>query len=206
MRIRPIAALASVAALAAFATACEDPGAGEDTPAKPPANDQPKEKPEEKEPEKVIDGDLGKTLKLGDTTLVAHGAGSENKSTMEITTQTVKQGKLSELEDVRLDAKEREMTPYYVTVNYRYVDGSAPQMSSLGITPRLRDGRGEDADRVFTSEDDVKNCVNNRPDKLAKGEDFTACRVFLVAKGEQPAMVAYQSNYREDPVFWKVEQ
>ena len=206
MRIRPIAALASVAALAAFATACEDPGAGEDTPAKPPASDQPTEKPEDKEPEKEVDGDLGKTLKLGETTLVSHGSSAENKSTMEITTRTVKQGKLTELEDVRLDGKERQMTPYYVTVNYRYVDGVAPHMSSLGITPKLRDGRGEEADRVFTSKDEVKNCVNNRPDKLAKGEDFTSCRVFLVAEGERPTMVAYQNDYRQDPVFWKVQQ
>lgn len=206
MRIRPIAALASVAALAAFATACEDPGASEDTPAKPPASDQPKEKPEDKEPEKEIDSDRGKTLKLGETTVVSHGTGSESRSAMKITTQTVKQGKLSELEDVRLDGKERQMTPYYVTVNYHYVEGAAPRMSSLGITPKLRDGRGEETDRIFTSKDEVKNCVNNRPEKLAKGEDFTSCRVFLVAKGEQPAMVAYQSDYRQDPVFWKVEQ
>lgn len=124
---------------------------------------------------------------------------------MEVTTRTVVKGEVAELEDVRLDGKEREMVPYYVTVNYRYVDGEAPRVPSLGVTPKLRDGRGEEADRIFTTDDDVAQCVNSRPQQLAKGEDFTSCRVFLVGKSEKAANVAYQSNFREDPVVWKVE-
>ncbi|MCK1797560.1 hypothetical protein MTQ01_16305 [Streptomyces sp. XM4193] len=216
MRIRPIAALVSVAAVAALSTACEDPGAEADTPAKPPASDQPEqpdqpeksEEPEQPEasetPEKEVDADLGKTLKLGETTLVTHDSGT-SKTTMEVTTRTVVKGDVADLEDVRLDGKEREMVPYYVTVNYRYVDGDAPRVPSLGVTPKLRDGRGEEADRIFTTDDDVAQCVNNRPQQLAKGEDFTSCRVFLVGKSEKAANVAYQSNFREQPVVWKVE-
>lgn len=228
MRIRPALTLASVAALALFATACEDPGAEAPTD-QPPSSQQP-EKPggedaenptpqESQEPPTEsadpkqpgdaggeVDADLGKTLALGDSTLVDHVPSGPPGTTMEITVKSVKRGKLSDLANLRLDEKERQMTPYFVTSTFRYVDGAQPRMSSLAIQPKLRDGRGENAGVARNYKDDVQSCVNNRPDELAKGEDFTTCRVFLIAKDEKPSVAVYQTNFRAEPVAWKVEQ
>lgn len=216
MRIRPVATLVSIAALAAFGTACEDPGGSDDSASKPPATEQPdsnpSEEPEKSEdreqpekPEKDVDGDLGKTLDLGESTLVAHTSRS-TESTLEVTTKTVKQGKLSDLETVRLDSAERDMQPYYVTVDFKNVDGAKPRTSTLQTSIELRDNRGEKAKSIFTMDDDVTDCVNQRPDSLAKGDTLTTCRVYLVAKGEEPKVVAYRSDFKKEPVFWKAEQ
>lgn len=204
MRIRPAAALASIAALAAFATACEDPGAAQDPAAKPPATEQPEES-KEPEPEKEVDGDTGKTLELGDSTLVTHVSGSAN-TTLEVASKSVKKGSLSDLEKVRLDGKEREMQPYYVTVDFKNVDGDNPRVSSLQTSLELRDSRGEKGKRVFTMEDDVAECVNELPETLAKGDTLTTCRVYLLAKDEAPKVVAYRSDFKKEPVFWKTEE
>lgn len=212
MRIRPVATLVSVVALAAFATACEDPGT-EDATSKPPTTEQPDadtppQEPEQEEDEAVdegadkeVDSELGKTLTLGESTPVTHTSGS-TKSTLEVAAKSVKQGKLSDLEKVRLDGAEREMQPYYVTVDFKNVDGDNPKPNTLMTSVELRDDRGEKAKTVFTMEDDVPDCVNERPDNLANGATLTTCRVFLVAEGETPKVVAYRSDFKREPVFW----
>lgn len=224
MRIRPIATLVSVVALAAFATACEDPGA-QDPAGKPPTTEQPDadtppQEPErseegtepEQEPEqedesvdkdvdKEVDSELGKTLTLGESTPVTHTSGS-TKTTLEVAAKSVKRGKLSDLEKVRLDGAEREMQPYYVTVDFKNVDGDNPKPNTLMTSVELRDDRGEKAKTVFTMEDDVTDCVNERPEDLSKGGTLSTCRVFLVAEGETPKVVAYRSDFKREPVFW----
>ncbi|MBB1244421.1 hypothetical protein GL263_12740 [Streptomyces durbertensis] len=226
MQKRRFATLLAAVAVAASLTACEDPGGGDQAaPTTPPPSQQPSEAPSEEpadgpskkptdepsegyddtpadKPEGEVDAEAGKTLALGATARVTHRSGGRS-GVVDVTPKSVVRGKLSDLEDVRLNGGERELTPYYVTVEYRYVSGDGPRGSALQVATRLRDERGEQAKLLFTYKDDVKPCVNEPLERLTGDQPATFCRVYLVAKGQTPKIVAHQGDYKLEPVFWK---
>ncbi|MBB1254602.1 hypothetical protein H3146_14705 [Streptomyces sp. OF3] len=233
MQRQRFATLLAAVAVAASLTACEDPGGDQAAPTSPPPSlqpsdspsqeptDEPSEKPAEKptdeptdgsddkpgdgpgaQPGGKVDANAGQTLPLGKTSRLTHRSGDES-GVVDVTPKSVVRGKASDLENVRLNGPERELTPYYVTVEYRYVSGDGPRGSALQVATRLRDDRGEQAKLLFNYKDTVKPCVNESFERLTEGQPVTTCRVYLVAKGQTPKVVAHQGDYKIEPVFWR---
>lgn len=213
MRIRPTVTLVSIAAITGLATACEDPVPSETPPS---VSESPSQEDggdggdsgggEDAKPDKEVDSDAGKTLDFGETSPVTYRPGTDKETVLEVTPKSLKKGKISDLDGVKMDAEERETQPYYATVTFKNTGDNELSNPPLLTTIKLRDDRGEDAKYPFTYRDDVPQCANDYPDKLGKDDSTTLCKVFLVEKGEKPSVLTYTStDYKKEPVFWKIE-
>ncbi|MEK8171625.1 hypothetical protein NKH77_25960 [Streptomyces sp. M19] len=110
-----------------------------------------------------MDGDLDKTLALGTSTKVSYQRGSDAATVLEVATTSVKKGSVSDLDQVPLDAEQRGLQPYYVTMSFKNAGKTNLGYPSLNSAANLRDSRGEEGKRVATLDDDVAACPNKTP-------------------------------------------
>lgn len=205
MRHRTTAAVLAATGLALLATGCRDDladggGNGNDPSAKPSASAS---KPSDKPVDKPVDSDIDKTLPLGEATRIGYQRGSDPRIVLQLAATSVKKGEEGDLDTVRLDASERAMQPYYVTMDFRNDGDKTLQYPFLSTPVHLRDSRGEESKHLITIEDDVPACADHAPKTFPTGAKATVCTVFLLPKGEKPSVVTYTGDYEKGSVFWK---
>lgn len=201
MHTRRLAVLAGLTAVGVLATGCRDDSAadsvGSSSPseARSPAPDASEE----------LDSDLGKTLTMGESSRVTYQPDPKRSFHLEITPKSVRKGAQADLDEVSLTAKERSMQPYYVTVDFTNIDERTAEDPLFYSPVRVRDGRGEDAQKVLSLEGNVKQCTIPLLEDLPARQTATACQVFLLPKGESPSVIHYRANPAKDPVFWTID-
>ncbi|RDG35103.1 hypothetical protein [Streptomyces corynorhini] len=192
------AALLCATGLVLLATGCDDDDAavgGDSTP--PPSSARPSAGGD-----KAVDAEAGKTLPLGQTTRLTY-VRSDKKLTLEATAKSVRKGSQDDLSEVRLDAKERALQPYYVTMSFKNIGDTTVAYPYLNTPTSLRDSRGESGKTLITIGGEVEGCPAKDPDDFPKGATATLCQVVLLPKDETPSVVVYQSDFDKDPFYWK---
>ncbi|MDT0545651.1 MULTISPECIES: hypothetical protein [Streptomyces] len=199
-RNRTAAAVLCAAGFALLATGCNDNLAqdgGDDTPTKTP-------KPSATA-SKALDSDAGKTLALGETTPITYKR-SDKTGVLNIAAKSVVKGSQSDLDKVALNAEERKLQPYYVTVSFKNIGKDAIEYPFLNTPTHLRDSRGEEGKSLLTLGGDVAKCPGEDPDDFKAGDTATLCKVFLLPSGETPSVVSYTGDFDKEPVFWKAKE
>ncbi|MEV7089498.1 hypothetical protein AB0O07_27010 [Streptomyces sp. NPDC093085] len=148
------------------------------------------------------DADLGKTLALGDSTVLTYKR-SNKELELQVTTKSVKKGSQSDLDNLKLDAKERELQPYYVTVDFKNVGKKTADYPFLTTPVGLRDARGEQGKTLITIGGEIAGCEGKDPDHFAPDDTSTQCKVFLLPKDQDPSVVLYNGDFDKEPVYWK---
>ncbi|MEU9794883.1 hypothetical protein AB0E27_30530 [Streptomyces sparsogenes] len=199
-RRRTAVTVLCAAGFALLVTGCNDNLAqdgGEKTPTKKP-------KPSAT-PSKALDSDAGKTLALGESTPITYKR-SDKTGTLRIAAKSVVKGAQADLDKVALNADERKLQPYYVTMSFQNIGKNSIHYPFLTTPVNLRDSRGEDAKALITLNGDVAKCPGEDPDDFGAGDNATLCKVFLLPAGETPSVTSYTGDFDKEPVFWKAEQ
>ncbi|OEU95764.1 hypothetical protein [Streptomyces oceani] len=216
-RVRPATAVC-LAALAVSAVGCKDDGAApkdkgshkpsEGSTSSPDSSGKPEGsgKPDSsaKPGGQDVDADLGRTLKLGESTTVDYKRAGNRTGTLRLTARSVQKGSQQDLGEAELETEQRSMQPYYVTVRYENVGDTT--ISAYDTPTGLRDSRGEEADPVVTVAGEVSECPKVEEYELVAGATHTNCKVFLLPKGESPSVVKYTGDFDKEPVYWKARK
>ena len=153
------------------------------------------------------------THPLGEEVAVEHtqiSGSPQPKTTLGITVLEVRKGTQAELAagGFTLDPDEKEMTPYYVDVRYR-------NQGSQAIERNLDVGLEDEDDNLITATTIISlggppfaKCPQVNEGKLAPGQSYESCTLFLVPEGREPSKVSFLPH---DPgqatefVYWAVE-
>jgi hypothetical protein len=202
IRTRAGAALTCAVCVALLATGCDDDaaqdGGGADDGASAKAHPA-------VSASKAADSDGGKTLALGEATLITYKRGSDHvRGTLKVTAVSVRKGKRADLGTLKLDAGARALQPYYVTMSFKNVGDRSLHYPFLNTPTGLEDSSGVDDQTLITADDEVKPCPGKDPDDFAKGASTSLCKVFLLPKTEKPTVVTYSTgDNTKKPVHWK---
>jgi hypothetical protein len=198
--LRPFAALAAVALVMAFAACGSDSGASASNPE--PA-DRPVDVPSDSS---APGGDDGGVMPLGEravTDYVDYSSAAQKKSKLAVTVVKVRKGRISDLKDFDLDAKQKKTVPYYIDAKYENL-GKAALTRHL-IEPSIEDRDGEEFRpiQLIVLSGTFKPCPEYSDAKLKPGESFTGCSPVLLPKGKQFDRVRFEGDVTKDPLFWR---
>ncbi|MEW1749517.1 hypothetical protein [Streptomyces angustmyceticus] len=128
---------------------------------------------------------------------------------LRITPESVRTGSLADLSRFDLDADEKKLIPYYVTVRYRNSGkyDLLPSMSD-GVTLRTVGGRTvKKLTLIDIGGPGVGRCPEAVPHAMVKPHGaVTECSIHLLPKGDAPAAVIFQGDAEGDggtPVVWQ---
>ncbi|ADI08365.1 hypothetical protein SBI_05245 [Streptomyces bingchenggensis BCW-1] len=201
-RNRTAVAVLCAAGFALVATGCNDnlaqDGGSTEAPSKAP-------KKPSASASKAVDSDAGKTLALGESTPITYKR-SDKTGTLRIAAKSVVKGAQSDLDKVALNAEERKLQPYYVTMSFENIGKNSIHYPFLNTPTHLRDSRGEEAKSLITLGGDVTKCPGEDPDDFNANDTATLCKVFLLPSGETPSVVSYTGDFDKEPVFWRAKE
>ena len=125
---------------------------------------------------------------------------------LDATVVAIEKGSIDDFKNIKLDAKQKESTPYYVKVKiaatgktFDVKDGD-PDIRFDGI-----DDRGQEQGSV-TFFGDFERCDDKEaPDPFTKGKSYESCLTYLVPGGGSIEAVHWTGSekYVLDPVVWK---
>ncbi|MGY0060138.1 hypothetical protein ACWY4P_26950 [Streptomyces sp. LZ34] len=190
-----VAALACAAGLVLLATGCEEDAASGQAGRGPgPAADG------------SLNGDGGRALALGKATAITYKGGSDNgRGTLKVAAKSVVKGSRADLPKASLQAADRKLQPYYVTMTFKNIGDASIHYPFLNTPTSLEDSGGAPQEVLITADDGVKRCPGEDPDDFGTGDTATLCKVFLLSRGATPATVTYATgDGTERPVSWKV--
>jgi len=200
--LRPFAALAAVALAMAFA-ACGSDSDGTATASDPGPAETPVDVPSDSSaPDSSGDGvmPLGKRAV---TDYIDYTGAKPKKSKLGVTIVKVRKGKISDLKDFDLDAKQKKTVPYYVDAKYENLGKFA--LTRHLIEPSIEDRDGEEYRpiQLIVLSGTFKPCPEYSDAKLKPGESFTGCSPVLLPKGKQFDRVRFEGDVTKDPLFWR---
>jgi hypothetical protein len=141
-------------------------------------------------------------LKVGDPRVMDYESGDHRTARIEVTPTRVVKGDIEDFKGVRLDARTKRSTPYYVTVSYENVGTTTLPSPSLSINLWARNASGKRAPKL-TVIGALGPCENgDAPPSWKPGATLVDCSVFLLPKGEAPASVTWQSDPDQEPAKW----
>ncbi|QKV93934.1 hypothetical protein HUT19_21030 [Streptomyces sp. NA02950] len=220
---RTAAALLCAAGLALGATACNEDTAQDAGSSESPAKDKKPTAPASKgsdtgnnggsgsdqdsggtggTDDKAVDADANKTIPLGQKSALTYKR-SKKVATLEVAAQSVAKGSQADLSGLRLESEAKSLQPYYVTMTFKNIGDNSLKYPFLNTPTSLRDGKGNGAKTLITSDDAVKSCPGKDPDDFGPGANATICKIFLLPKGETPSVVYYTGDFDKGPVYWK---
>jgi hypothetical protein len=124
---------------------------------------------------------------------------------VEVTPTQVEQGDIADFKGVRLDAKAKRSTPYYVTVSYKNVGKTTLASPSLSLNLWARSGAGRRAPKLTVVGGAPGPCENGDPPPSWKpGATLVDCSVFLLPKGEAPVSIEWRGAPDRKPAKWAV--
>jgi hypothetical protein len=146
----------------------------------------------------VQDGPLtptGTTLAFGEAARVMYETESQGKDRTKIavTPVSVKQGSISDFQDVDLSPDEMSKDFFYVTANFTNL-GPLP-MGKTAVTVKVEphDTAGTEMD-LLSILGSFPPCDHQLTDSLAVGATFTACAVYVAPKGSDVANLVFTFN------------
>jgi hypothetical protein len=130
---------------------------------------------------------------------------------IEITVLDVRQGTHDELTDAgfEVDEEDRDTTPYYVDARYENV-GDGKVTRNLDVSLEDSDGNLIGSTLIFDyGNKGFPPCENVTDGKLAPGDSYESCTLFLVPEGIEVGQVSFLSDMGADTppefVYWDVE-
>ncbi|MEU9118430.1 hypothetical protein AB0C96_00975 [Streptomyces sp. NPDC048506] len=126
---------------------------------------------------------------------------------LRITPKGVRTGSLADLSRFDLDADQKKMVPYYVTMQYRN-SGKYDLLPSMSEGVSLRTAGGQSVQRMTFIDiggPGVAKCPEAVPDKMVKPNGVvTECSVHLLPKGDPPAAVLFTGDGEgSTPIVWR---
>jgi hypothetical protein len=200
--LRPFAALAAVALTMAFA-ACGSDGGGDASASAPDPADTPVEVPSDSSGPDSDDGGVMPLGKRAVTDYIDYTGAEPKKSKLAVTIVKVRKGKISDLKDFDLDAKQKKTVPYYIDAKYENLGKFA--LTRHLIEPSVEDRDGEEFRpiQLIVLSGTFKPCPEYSDAKLKPGESFTGCSPVLLPKGKQFDRVRFEGDVTKDPLFWR---
>jgi hypothetical protein len=199
--LRPFAALAAVALVMAFAACGSDSGSA--TASDPGPADTPVDVPSDSSAPDSDDGGVMPLGKRAVTDYVDYTGAEPKKSELGVTIVKVRKGKISDLKDFDLDAKQKKTVPYYVDAKYENLGKFA--LTRHLIEPSIEDRAGDEYRpiQLIVLSGTFKPCPEYSDAKLKPGESFTGCSPVLLPKGKQFDRVRFEGDVTKDPLFWR---
>ena len=200
--LRPLAALAAVALAMAFA-ACGSDSGGNASASGPEPADTPVDVPSDSSAPDSDDGGVMPLGKRAVTDYIDYTGAEPKKSELAVTIVKVRKGKISDLKDFDLDAKQKKAVPYYIDAKYENLGKRA--LTRHLIEPSIEDRDGEEFRpiQLIVLSGSFKPCPEYSDAKLKPGESFTGCSPVLLPKGKQFDRVRFEGDVTKDPLFWR---
>jgi hypothetical protein len=195
--------LRSLAALALTALAFTFAACGDDSSA-PAAAADPVDVPTDSSPdESGSDDGVLPVGKRAETDYVEYLGAQPKKTKLGVTVVNVRKGKISDLKDFNLDAKQKKTVPYYVDAKFENLGKYA--LTRHLIQPSIEDRDGEEFRpiQLIVLSGSFKPCPEYSDAKLKPGESFTGCSPILLPKGKQFDRVRFEGDVTKDPLFWR---
>ncbi|MFE3651971.1 hypothetical protein ACFXO2_29925 [Streptomyces sp. NPDC059152] len=128
-------------------------------------------------------------------------------ATVLATPKRVRTGSPADLSRFDLDADQKKLVPYYVTVEYRNT-GRQDLLPSLNDSLVLSGASGQQARKMLLLDiggPGVAQCPEAVPHKMLKpGATVTECTIHMLPKGDPPASLTFQgSGDGARPVTWR---
>jgi hypothetical protein len=139
------------------------------------------------------------------TDYVDYTGAEPKKSRLGVTVVKVRKGKISDLKDFDLDAKQKKTVPYYVDAKYENLAKVALTRHIIEPTIEDRDGQEYAPIQLIVLSGTFKPCPDVSDAKLKPGESFTGCAPVLLPKGKQFDRVRFEGDVTKDPLFWRPE-
>jgi hypothetical protein len=132
---------------------------------------------------------------------------SRHDVTVHITPKSVRPGSVADLSHFDLDADEKKLIPYYVTMEYRN-SGKYDLLPDLNENVVVRTAGGQESKRMILLNiggPGVGQCPDAVPNRMLKpGAKVTSCSIHMLAKGDHPAAVVFQGKGGGSrPVTWR---
>ncbi|HET8759342.1 MAG TPA: hypothetical protein VFM58_25210 [Solirubrobacteraceae bacterium] len=199
--LRPFAALAAVALAVAFAACGSDSGDASASAPEPAAT--PVEVPSDSSAPAGSDDGVLPLGKRAVTDYIDYTGAEPKKSKLGVTVVKVRKGKISDLKDFDLDAKQKKTVPYYVDAKYENLGDRA--LTRSVIEPSIEDRAGDEYRpiQLIVLSGTFKPCPEYSDAKLKPGESFTGCSPVLLPKGKQFDRVRFEGDVTKDPLFWR---
>ncbi|MFI9051663.1 hypothetical protein [Streptomyces sp. NPDC053427] len=125
------------------------------------------------------------------------GDSSSRPVTLRITPKSVRTGSSADLSRFDLNADQKKLVPYYVTMQYRNT-GKYDLLPSLNDKVLLRSAGGQEAKKLLLIDiggPGVPQCPDAVPDKMVKpGATVTVCSIHMMAKGDPPVALVFQGE------------
>jgi hypothetical protein len=195
--VRPLAALALTALAFTFAACGSDSSS-------PSAAADPVDVPTDSTPDKG-ESDDG-VLALGtraEADYVEYLGAEPKKTKLGVNVVKVRKGKISDLKDFNLDAKQKKTVPYYVDAKFENLGKVALTRHLIQPSIEDRDGTEYRPIQLIVLSGSFKPCPEYSDAKLKPGESFTGCSPILLPKGKQFDRVRFEGDVTKDPLFWR---
>lgn len=152
-------------------------------------------------PEGVDLTEAGAELAFGETATVAYEANPRRASVLDLTVESVREGKIADFSNYQLDARTKRSRPYYVRVSAKNVGEG--DLSRVAVPLLAVDDRN-----VLIQPSSFSNTFEKCPsrplpagfvaDKAAKG-----CLVYLVPNGGTLVAMSYRPLQAFEPILWE---
>ena len=200
--LRPLAALLLAALAMAFA-ACGSDSGGSASASDPEPADTPVEVPSDSSAPDSDDGGVMPLGKRAVTDYIDYTGAEPKKSKLGVTIVKVRKGKISDLKDFDLDAKQKKTVPYYIDAKYENLGKVALTRHIIEPTIEDRDGEEFRPIQLIVLSGTFKPCPDVSDAKLKPGQSFTGCAPVLLPKGKQFDRVKFEGDVTKDPLFWR---
>ena len=200
--LKPLAAILFAALALVFAACGSDDSSSASAASGPKPAETPVDVPTDSSPDDTSTGvmPLGKRAV---TDYVDYADAAQKKSKLAVTVVKVREGKISDLEDFDLDAKQKQSVPYYVDAKYENLGKAALTRSVIEPSIEDRDGTEYKPITLIVLSGSFAPCPEYSDAKLKPGESFTGCSPILLPKGKQFDRVRFEGDVTKDPLYWR---
>jgi hypothetical protein len=152
-------------------------------------------------PEGVTLTKPGTELDFKERAVVAYEPNTRRKSVLQLTVDSVKAGRISDLAAYQLDARTRRSRPYYVRARVKNV--GTGDLSRAGIPLYAVDSHNS-LIRPSSFDNTFAKCPSKPlPAGFTAGKAYSGCLVYLVPPGASLVEMSYRPLQAFEPITWK---
>ncbi len=194
-RARP-ALIAAVLASALLLSGCG--GESKDDPKAEPSTDLPSGDVDV--PDGVSLTKAGTELKFGDTATVAYEPNTQRSSVLEMSVNSVQQGRIADFAAYPMDAKTKRSRPYYVRFTVKNV--GAGDLSRAAV-PLFAVNESDALVQPSSFNNTFKKCPSRPlPAGFATGKSFKGCLAYLIPDGGTLTQMSFRPLQDFEPITW----
>lgn len=191
------ALIASVLASALLLSGCG--GESKDDPRAEPSTDLPTGNVEV--PDEVTLTEAGSTMELRDTATVAYEPNTQRSSVLEVSVDSVQQGRIADFAAYPLDAGTKSSRPYYV--RFRVNNVGTGDLSRTAV-PLFAVSDSNALVQPSSFNDTFEKCPSRPlPSGFAAGKSFEGCLAYLIPDGGTLTAMSFRPVQAFEPITWE---